>query len=73
MMNWEGCGRKLSCPVLRCYPVICLIVLSKTTKKSVSLAGLLAKNRTREKLLNTKLYLHRINLIHFTLHHRVSK
>jgi hypothetical protein len=52
-MNWKGCGRKRSWPILMYYLGICLEGLRKTTKLSVGIAGLLAENLTQS-LPNTR-------------------
>jgi hypothetical protein len=47
MLNWKGCGRKVSCPNLRYYFSICLEGLRKTTKICQGdglLAEILARN-----------------------------
>jgi hypothetical protein len=53
MMIWKAGGRKRPWPNLRHYPDICLERLSKTTKPSVSIAGLRTDICNRD-LPNTK-------------------
>jgi hypothetical protein len=43
ILNWKGCGKKRSWLILRCYPGICLKDMTKITKKSVVISGLLAE------------------------------
>jgi hypothetical protein len=52
IMNWRGCGRKRSCPVLEYWPYIYLEGLRKTTN-NLSIADLRARIRTMD-LPNTK-------------------
>jgi hypothetical protein len=52
-MNWQECGRKLSCQTLRYYSKMFLDGLRKTTEKVVGIADLWVENRTHD-LPNTK-------------------
>jgi hypothetical protein len=47
-VNFIGCGRKETWPVLSHYPITCLEGLRKTTKTYFRIAGPRADNQTRD-------------------------